>query len=204
MPLVVIEGPQGSGKTTQAVVLQKTLIELGFTVKSMREPGTTQLGERIRDLVFSMDMSPTTAGLLFSASRRHMVETFVMQSLSRDEVVILDCYWMSQYVYQGLLSDPEEQKVLCEIGSMGLQADIVIILDEDHEACLRKGRHGEPARLPHAREACEAYKKLARENQQWHALHGMSASSTSSAILGIVLPLLHSHYGLEQDHASYA
>lgn len=101
MPLVVLEGPDKSGKTTQALLLHNRLLQEGFRVFSFREPGGTELGEKLREILFSEQVSPEVAATLLAASRRHLMDTKIMPALAdKENVVILDRFYYSQLVYQ--------------------------------------------------------------------------------------------------------
>ena len=101
---VVLEGPDGGGKTTQAARLVAWLDSLGREVVACREPGGTALGDRLRGLL--LDRSGVTLGmraemLLFMASRAQLVEEVIRPALGRGAVVVGDRYLLSTVVYQG-------------------------------------------------------------------------------------------------------
>jgi len=98
------EGIDGSGKTTQVARLADALRERGREVVSLREPGGTDLGERIRSLLLDpSDEPPVPLAelLLFSAARAQILSTRVIPALERDAVVILDRYCDATFAYQG-------------------------------------------------------------------------------------------------------
>jgi dTMP kinase len=98
------EGIDGSGKTTQVAKLAHALGERGYEVVSLREPGGTALGERIRSLLLDpSDEPPVPLAelLLFSAARAQILSTRVIPALERDAVVILDRYCDATFAYQG-------------------------------------------------------------------------------------------------------
>jgi len=98
------EGIDGSGKTTQVAKLAHALGERGYEVVSLREPGGTALGERIRSLLLDpSDEPPVPLAelLLFSAARAQILATRVIPALERDAVVILDRYCDATFAYQG-------------------------------------------------------------------------------------------------------
>jgi len=101
---VVLEGPDGGGKTTQAARLVAWLDSLGREVVACREPGGTALGDRLRGLL--LDRSGVALGmraemLLFMASRAQLVEEVIRPALGRGAVVVGDRYLLSTVVYQG-------------------------------------------------------------------------------------------------------
>ena len=103
--LVTFEGLDGSGKTTQIERTASWLGEQGFDVLVKREPGGTELGEAIRDVLLDhrwSRMTPRTEFLLYSASRAQLIEEIVKPHLARPRaVVILDRYDDSSTAYQG-------------------------------------------------------------------------------------------------------
>ena len=100
---VSFEGLDGSGKTTQVERLRVTLAAEGREVVTAREPGGTDLGERIRALVLHGDeMSPWAEALLYAAARAELVAEVVAPALERGADVILDRYLDSSVVYQGV------------------------------------------------------------------------------------------------------
>ena len=100
---VTFEGPDGSGKSTQAELLRAALAAEGREVVLTREPGGTALGERIRELLLEGDpMSPWAEAALFAASRAQHVEQVILPALERGADVICDRYLDSSLAYQGI------------------------------------------------------------------------------------------------------
>jgi dTMP kinase len=100
---VTFEGMDGSGKTTQVERLRTALEEEGREVVTAREPGQTELGEAIRDLVLhGGPMTPWAEALLYAASRAEVVAEVVRPALERGADVLLDRYLDSSIVYQGI------------------------------------------------------------------------------------------------------
>ena len=99
---IALEGGDGAGKSTQARLLSTWLEELGHTVVVTREPGGTEFGRTVRELVLHGDhVAPRAEALLFAADRAHHVETLILPALARGEVVITDRYMDSSIAYQG-------------------------------------------------------------------------------------------------------
>lgn len=92
--LIVLEGLDGSGKSTLAVRLSNAL---GFRL--LREPGSTTVGEKIRDILLDDKPTPKTEALLFAAARNQLVHHKLLPYLAKDSV-ILDRYWPSSIAYQ--------------------------------------------------------------------------------------------------------
>lgn len=100
--LVVFEGGEGAGKSTQLRRLSARLSAAGIAHRHFREPGGTAVGDRIRELLLHGDapMAPRTEAALFVASRAELVATEVRPALSRGEHVLLDRFLLSTYAYQ--------------------------------------------------------------------------------------------------------
>ena len=100
---VTFEGLDGSGKSTQAELLRERLAADGLDVVSTREPGGTDLGERIRDLVLhGGHVSPWAEALLYAAARAQHVDEVIRPALDRGAAVICDRYLDSSVAYQGV------------------------------------------------------------------------------------------------------
>src|ERR687892_1801482 len=100
---VTFEGLDGSGKTTQARLLQRRLEANGREVVATREPGGTELGEQVRDLVLhGGHVTPWAEALLYAASRAQHVEEVIRPALDRGAWVLCDRYLDSSVAYQGV------------------------------------------------------------------------------------------------------
>jgi len=99
---IALEGGDGAGKSTQGRLLRAWLESIGRTVAVTREPGGTDFGRTVRELVLHGDhVAPRAEALLFAADRAHHVETLIRPALGRGEVVITDRYMDSSIAYQG-------------------------------------------------------------------------------------------------------
>jgi dTMP kinase len=131
--LIVIDGPDGAGKTTQVARLAAHLKEHGSDVVVLREPGGTAVGEAIRDLLLHSDTDVTakTEMLLYQAARAQIVETKVRPALEMGRTVILDRYIYSTIAYQGygLGLDPKGIHATALVATGGLEPDHVVFLD---------------------------------------------------------------------------
>jgi len=100
---VTFEGLDGSGKSTQAKLLAEELRERGREVVLTREPGGTELGERVRELLLAGgDVSPWAEAALFAAARAELVERVIRPALERGAAVVCDRYLDSSLAYQGI------------------------------------------------------------------------------------------------------
>lgn len=102
---IVMEGPDGSGKTTQINLLEQYLKEAGYECLITREPGGTVIGEEVRELILNpehKEMSPVTEMLLYAASRAQLVYEVIGPALEAGRIVISDRFVDSSIVYQGI------------------------------------------------------------------------------------------------------
>ncbi|WP_127792816.1 dTMP kinase [Agromyces sp. LHK192] len=132
---ITLEGGDGTGKSTQAELLREWLTAEGRTVVRTREPGGTDVGVEIRELVLHHrgDIDPRAEALLYAADRAHHVATLVRPALERGEVVVQDRYLDSSVAYQGAgrVLDPAEVRSLSEWATGGLLPDLTVLLDLD-------------------------------------------------------------------------
>lgn len=102
---IVMEGPDGSGKTKQINLLEQYLKEAGYECLITREPGGTVIGEEVRELILNpeyKEMSPVTEMLLYAASRAQLVHEVIGPALEAGRIVISDRFVDSSIVYQGI------------------------------------------------------------------------------------------------------
>ena len=140
---ITLEGPEGSGKTTQLPILAEYLRQHGFDVFTTREPGGTSISEQIRTVLHNLEnkeMNPRTEILLFQASRAQLVEQVIRPHLSKGGVVLSDRYADSTLAYQGYghQIDIESLRVLVTFATDGLKPNLTILLDLDVETGLRR------------------------------------------------------------------
>jgi dTMP kinase len=159
---ITLEGGDGSGKSTQAELLSGWLHERGRTVLRTREPGGTDVGHEVREIVLHHrgDITPRAEALLYAADRAHHIASTVRPALARGEVVIQDRYLDSSVAYQGVgrVLDPVEIRQLSLWAAEGLLPDLTILLDLD-ETVAR-------TRLDSAR---TRYDRLEAEKAEFHA-----------------------------------
>jgi dTMP kinase len=135
---VTLEGGDGAGKTTQARLLEDWLGARGRTVVRTREPGGTDVGVLVRDIVLHHrgDIAPRAEALLYAADRAHHVASVVRPALERGDVVVQDRYLDSSVAYQGAgrVLDADEIRDLSLWASGGLLPDLTVLLDLDPAA----------------------------------------------------------------------
>ncbi|WP_336502032.1 dTMP kinase [Microbacterium paraoxydans] len=132
---ITLEGGDGSGKTTQSNLLATWLEQSGRTVMRTREPGGSEVGQLIRDIVLHHrgDIAPRAEALLYAADRAHHVATVVRPALARGEIVLQDRYLDSSVAYQGAgrVLDATEIRDLSLWAAEGALPDLTILLDLD-------------------------------------------------------------------------
>ncbi|GAB3072808.1 MULTISPECIES: dTMP kinase [unclassified Phycicoccus] len=109
---IAFEGGDGAGKSTQVALLRDALQAAGRTVTVTRQPGGTDLGHQIRDLVLhGAHVAPRAEALLFAADKAHHVDQLIRPALDRGEVVLTDRYTDSSVAYQGAGRDLGAQEI---------------------------------------------------------------------------------------------
>jgi dTMP kinase len=169
---VTFEGPEGSGKSTQARLLYESLHARRFPVILTREPGGTRIGDLIRRIVLDLqhtEMAPTTEMLLFSAARAQLVSEVIRPYLEQGGIVLCDRYADSTFAYQGygLGRDLAELRVITAAATGGLRPDLTFYLDiSAAEGLERKRRKG--ARSTGQRGANDEWNRLDARELEYH------------------------------------
>ncbi len=187
---ITFEGPEGSGKSTQARLLAGWLRGQGLDVLLTREPGGTPIGDRIRSLLLDASVGSLTSRaevLLFSASRAQLVHTVIRPALKAGRVIICDRYADSTYAYQGYGRGLplNELRTITRFATGGLEPDLTFLIDVPVEIGLSRKRGGtgeddwnrmEQERLAYHRRVREGYLELARQApQRWVILDGRAS-----------------------------
>jgi dTMP kinase len=149
---VAVEGPDGSGKTTQAEQLADYLRGRGGEVLLVREPGGTRLGERVREVLLDPDLAELGVRselMLFMACRAQLVEEVIRPALARGALVVSDRFLLSTQVYQGVVGGLPAGSIqaVAAAATGGLEPDLTLLLDVPAEVGL--------ARLGQARDRLE-------------------------------------------------
>jgi dTMP kinase len=165
--LISFEGSEGSGKSTQIAHLAEQLQRAGREVVSTREPGGTEIGEQVRNIIVHNsrgdEMCAETELLLFAAARAQLVRELIAPNLMKGVIVLCDRYIDSSTVYQGvarnLSLDPVQQINKFAVGNV--LPDLTIVLDVPTEVSMAR-IHQRASDLPNRmeRENIEFYRKV--------------------------------------------
>ena len=198
---IVLEGVEGSGKTTQARLLGERLAAAGIDHLVTREPGGTATGEEIRRLLLHGGEVPARAELLLMlAARAVFVEEVVRPALARGAVVVADRYELSTLAYQGYGRGLplDEVRRMNAFATGGLTADLTLVLDVPPEVgAARRAREGRNAdRIEQAGEefharVAGAYRLLAETEPGVVRIDG---SGSAEAVHAEIVDLLRSRF----------
>jgi dTMP kinase len=140
---IVLDGPDGCGKSTQVELLGQWLGENGVSYKLLRDPGTTAIGEKIRQVLLSVEhstMTTETEVLLYMAARVQLWHEVIGPALKEDKCVVLDRWLSSTCAYQGWAGGFGIERVI-KIAEDCLERpwpDLTIILDVDLETAAKR------------------------------------------------------------------
>lgn len=189
---LVFEGVDGAGTTTQCNRLCARLRSEGYEFVQTREPGGTEIGEQIRELLLdpaTHNLDDLAELLLYEASRRQLIAQVIEPALASGKVVISDRYTSSSIAYQGHARGLGSALVQSanELATTGLAADMTIYLDVDTNTALRRRKlrsQGKEDRLEQAgvdfqEKVREAYLELARDNPEQSILADAKESPDS-------------------------
>jgi dTMP kinase len=195
---VVLEGGDGSGKSTQAARLATQLRARGLVVCETFEPGATGAGGLIRELLLHRDepIAPATEVLLMAADRAQHVAEQIVPALERGEWVVCDRYIPSSLVYQGVVRGVGVDVVeeLNRVATGGIEPDVVIVLDVP-DATARERAGASTDRLEAEGDAFhaavrDAYRALSVE-RGWTVVDGAGdMESVADRVWELVEPLL--------------
>jgi len=203
---ITLEGPEGSGKSTQIKRLAKRLELMDYPVITTREPGGTSIGDQIRQVLVRMEnkeLHPRTEILLFLAARAQLVEQLIKPALQDGRIILCDRYGDSTLAYQGYGHglDLDKLRQMLDFATDHLKPDLTILLDLDVKmGLMRKKAEDEWNRLDayevlfHER-VREGYLNLAREEpERWRIVDASQGiDAVQEDLLRIVLDALKNH-----------
>jgi dTMP kinase len=169
---ISLEGVDGSGKSTQAKLLAE---ELGEGTVSVREPGGTAAGERVRELLKDpgLDLDPLAELLLFCAARAELVAEVIRPALDEGRDVVCDRFSDSSVAYQGVARGLGAERVeeLCDLATDGLWPDLTIVLrlepvETTERISGRAADRFEEEGIELQRPVAEGYEELARRHPE--------------------------------------
>jgi dTMP kinase len=142
---LVLDGLDGTGKTTQQRLVCQWLAEQGHNVVACRDPGTTPLGETIRKVLLARDGVPIhrrSEMLLYMAARAQLVEEVIRPALDAGKFVVSDRFLLANVVYQGYAGglDIDEVRTVGRVATGGLDPGLTIVLDMPPEAATARMR----------------------------------------------------------------
>jgi dTMP kinase len=178
--IIVIEGLDGSGKTTQVRLLADHLRGKGQEIIVVEEPGTTGIGQKIRDILLGREnkIAPLAELFLYEASRAQLVQEVLRPALAAGKIAIADRFALSSLAYQGYGRGVSLEVVreLNRIATDGLEPDLVFLLDIPPEEGLERKRKTpdrmESGTLDFYRRVREGYLKLIEDYKGGYLLDG--------------------------------
>lgn len=172
---ISFEGIEGSGKSTQIELIEELIRAKGYQVKKLREPGTTDLGEKIRNIFLEKTtetVDPITEAFLLYASRKHLDQNFLRQNLSDGAIVIADRYADATLAYQSYGKGLDHNFVkLIHDSSQLLSPDLTFYMDISAELSRERISDREMDRMESEsidffKKVREGYLQIAHDNPE--------------------------------------
>jgi dTMP kinase len=183
---VVLDGADGCGKSTQAgLLVERLAAERAVAPLHVREPGSTQLGERLRAILFdrALDLSPRVELLLFAAARAQLLSELVAPALAQGRDVVCERFHPSTYAYQAVAGGLDEELVLRTLleHANHPEPDALVVLDVPLDVALaRRGAASDRIEAKderfHAR-VVEGYRSWARRHARTRLVDATGAPS---------------------------
>ncbi len=167
--LITIEGIDGAGKTTIALKLYEYLKKEKGEAYLFREPGSTEVGEKIREILLMYEVGDITELLLFESARAELTERLLLPLLKKGKIVILDRFCDSTTAYQGYGRgiDIEMIERINMFASKGIKPDLTILLDISPEVALERLRAKDRfEEIDFLRRVREGFLRIAEKNER--------------------------------------
>jgi len=197
--LITFEGIDGSGKSTQAKRLYEHLKSLGYKVSLYRDPGSTELAEKIRELILGFEIDPTTELLLFECARSSLMWEKILPDLRDSKVVIVDRFIDSTMAYQGYGREINlgTVNILNHIATRGRKPDITFLLNVPLEMALEriKGKRTRFEDKDYLRRVRDAYILIAHEQKDRIVM--LDGTRSEEEVFIDVLKVLKERFGLD-------
>lgn len=152
--LISFEGIDGSGKSTQIQLLSNYLIESGFELLNVREPGGTEFSEAIREILLSekYDITAIAELMLFDSARSQLIHEVIKPALEKGKIVICDRFFDSTTAYQGYGRgiDLSSVEIINHVAVNGLKPDITFFLDISIETSILRTKNKKYDRIESA------------------------------------------------------
>ncbi len=184
---IVIDGPDGAGKTTQIRLLSEHLRKKGVDVLALRDPGGTRIGDRIREILLDnkfTEMSIRCETLLYMASRAQLYSEKIKPALQNNKYVICDRWVSSTYAYQAVAGETGSEMVLrlAEAALERAWPDITVIIDVPSEIGLKRVGNN-PDRMENKppefhRKVRQAFLDMAGRRNDFYVINGSNSIST--------------------------
>ncbi len=197
---IVFEGLESSGKSTQLSHLQNFLIESGNDVVSVAEPGTTALGQGVRDIVLhqDIDVHPLAELLLYEAARTQVTAEKILPAIVSGKIVLCDRYTLSSLAYQGhgRELDLVKLKALDAWATQDLKPDMTIYFDISLEEMRKRQGKSSLDRLEKEDQifferVYAGYLQELQEMENTHILDGFQSEAVLlDAVKCLITPLL--------------
>jgi len=197
---IVFEGLESSGKSTQLRHLESFLIESGHDVISVAEPGTTALGQGVREIVLHQDIEvdPLAELLLYEAARAQVTAEKILPAIQSKKIVLCDRYTLSSLAYQGhgRELDLKKLKTLDAWATQNLQPDLTIYFDISLEEMRKRQGKSSLDRLEKEDQTffervLAGYLQEVQEMENIHVLDGFQSEATLfDAVKCLITPLL--------------